>query len=285
MPASKSAGWASTPAGIDYAVRKMSESGARGLRGQQAVDTIVRNFERPARPDTEVAKSWSRYGSFGARSSNGRIPGSEPGDVGSTPTQAATSPQDGADFKRMLALTMLNPQQGSHLNLLDLAMARQQLGAAQEQNGSMEESAANRWGGTTQPPISSKTGGLPGTNSPVVNRILAVAHDQIGKPYVWGGESPKEGGFDCSGLIDFAYRQAGIKIPGRLTTNSALKLGKSVKGQQMRPGDMVVVNNAKHMVMYVGNGQVIAAPHKGAVVQYQPMSAFRGSVVDVRRII
>jgi len=56
--------WAWSPAGIDYAIRKMAESGARGLSGPKAVETIVRKFERPADPDTSVQRATSRYGSI-----------------------------------------------------------------------------------------------------------------------------------------------------------------------------------------------------------------------------
>jgi hypothetical protein len=54
--------FANSPAGIDYAIRKMAESGAKGLRGAQAVDAIVRKFERPADPDTSVANAVARLG-------------------------------------------------------------------------------------------------------------------------------------------------------------------------------------------------------------------------------
>lgn len=145
------------------------------------------------------------------------------------------------------------------------------------------ENAANQWGGTTVPP-SSRTGNVPSGPNRATNAVLAAAHAQIGTPYVWGAESPGEG-FDCSGLIDWAYRQAGIDLPGRLTTYTAMRVGRSVAGQQLRPGDLLITNGGKHMVMYVGGGQVIAAPHKGEVVQYQPVSRFHGDIVDVRRVI
>jgi len=54
--------WAWSPAGIDYAIRQMSQAGARGKKGHSAVDTIVRKFERPADPDTSVRKAIGRYG-------------------------------------------------------------------------------------------------------------------------------------------------------------------------------------------------------------------------------
>ena len=126
---------------------------------------------------------------------------------------------------------------------------------------------------------------VPAGASGTAKSILSIAHQQVGKPYVWGGESPDEGGFDCSGLIDYAYKKAGVKLPGRLTSQSILGLGQSVKGGKYTAGDMIVTNGGKHVVMYVGNGQVIAAPHRGSTVQYQSLERFKGDIVDVRRIL
>jgi len=111
--------------------------------------------------------------------------------------------------------------------------------------------------------------------------LVSLASRQLGQPYVWGGESRKEGGFDCSGLVDWAMRQQGYQGP-RLTTYSIAKLGASVKGQKLRPGDLILTHNYGHVVIYAGGGKVIAAPHTGTVVQYQPLSQFQ--IDDVRRV-
>lgn len=160
----------------------------------------------------------------------------------------------------------------------------QLVGNLQARLQSQAEVQAQKYGGTTIPATDEAGFVATGPNS-VVNRVLYVAQKQIGKPYVWGAESPAEGGFDCSGLIDYAYRQAGIDLPGRLTTYTAMNIGKSVKGQKYQPGDMIITNGGKHMVMYTGNGQVIASPRRGEVVQYQPLSRFDGDIVDVRRVV
>jgi cell wall-associated NlpC family hydrolase len=143
-------------------------------------------------------------------------------------------------------------------------------------------------GGTLKPPISSKTGNVPGVADPSTSKqmqkVLAIAHDQIGTPYVWAQSDPKKG-FDCSGLIEYAYEQAGIPTPGRLTTWSMAKLGKSVKNDKYLPGDWILTNGGKHVVMYVGKGKVIAAPRTGERVQYQDVSRFKGDIVDVRRFV
>jgi len=149
-----------------------------------------------------------------------------------------------------------------------------------------EAATQTEHGGTLKPPISSKTGNVPGvadpTTSKAIQRVLAIAHDQIGTPYVWAQSDPKKG-FDCSGLIEYAYEKAGIPTPGRLTTWSMAKLGKSVKSEQYRPGDWIITNKGKHVVMYVGKGKVIAAPRTGERVQYQDLDRFKGQIVDVRR--
>jgi len=152
-----------------------------------------------------------------------------------------------------------------------------------------EEAATQaQWGGTLKPPISSKTGNVPGVADPSTSkqmqRVLAIAHKQIGTPYVWAQSSPEKG-FDCSGLIEYAYEQAGIPTPGRLTTYSMAKLGKSVKDDKYLPGDWILTNKGKHVVMYVGKGKVIAAPRTGERVQYQDLDRFKGQIVDVRRFV
>lgn len=62
LPRGKGAAWANSPEGIAYALSRMAESGARGLRGRAAIESIVRNFERPADPDTSISRALGFYG-------------------------------------------------------------------------------------------------------------------------------------------------------------------------------------------------------------------------------
>ena len=110
--------------------------------------------------------------------------------------------------------------------------------------------------------------------------LVATAAKQLGQPYVWGGESRKEGGFDCSGLIDWAARQRGYQGP-RLTTYNIAKMGTSVKGKPPQPGDLVISNGGEHVSIYAGNGKVLVAPHTGTVVQWQDIAS---NVTDIRRV-
>ena len=116
----------------------------------------------------------------------------------------------------------------------------------------------------------------------VYQLLVGVAGTQIGKPYVFGS-GPDTSSFDCSDLIQWAYGQLGIHLPR--TTWEQIKVGQPVQWGAFKPGDLIFSNGGEHVVMYVGNGKVIAAPHTGTVVQYQPISKFKSSFVGARRII
>ncbi|MGV9243925.1 NlpC/P60 family protein [Streptomyces sp. NPDC003710] len=97
---------------------------------------------------------------------------------------------------------------------------------------------------------------------------VAAARSALGRPYVWGASGP--GGFDCSGLMQWAYAQAGVGLPR--TSQEQRYAGHQVPLSQARPGDLVVYrSDASHVAMYVGDGQVIHAPHPGAAVRYDPV--------------
>jgi cell wall-associated NlpC family hydrolase len=107
--------------------------------------------------------------------------------------------------------------------------------------------------------------------------VVAAAAAQVGWPYVWGGESRAEGGFDCSGLVDFAYSAAGAPLPGRPTAAGLWQLAQHIPAAQLLPGDLVFAGATAgapyHVGIYAGQGFVLAAPHTGAVVGYAPIEA------------
>lgn len=115
------------------------------------------------------------------------------------------------------------------------------------------------------------------------SKLVQVAAKQLGQPYVWGGESRKEGGFDCSGLVQWAASQLGISLPR--TAAEQGRVGKAVAYKNMRPGDLLVAKDGGHVVMYAGRGRVIAAPHTGTNVQWQPVGGFPPSSYTVRRVV
>lgn len=97
---------------------------------------------------------------------------------------------------------------------------------------------------------------------------VAAVRQALGKPYVWGANGPS--GFDCSGLMQWAYAQAGVSLPR--TSQAQRYAGRMVPLSQAQPGDLVAYRaDASHIGMYVGNGQVIHAPYPGAAIRYDPV--------------
>ena len=117
------------------------------------------------------------------------------------------------------------------------------------------------------------------------NALVDTAKQYLGTPYVWGGASPN--GFDCSRLMQYAYKQNGISIPR--TAREQFKAGRSVATENLMPGDLVFFKGAKgsaaspgHVGMYIGNGQYIQAPKTGDVVKISRLSG-RSDYVGARR--
>jgi cell wall-associated NlpC family hydrolase len=107
--------------------------------------------------------------------------------------------------------------------------------------------------------------------------VVASAMTQLGVPYVWGGSAPAVG-FDCSGLVQWAYAQIGVVLPR--TTFGQVTVGVEVGVNDLRPGDLVftqgiepggVVRDLGHVAIYAGGGMVVVAPHTGDVVSLRPL--------------
>ena len=105
--------------------------------------------------------------------------------------------------------------------------------------------------------------------------VVAIATQAKGTPYVWGGgnsNGPTKGGFDCSGLLQFAFKKgAGIDIP-RTAEMQRLK-SKYISESQAVSGDAVFFGApAYHCGIYLGGGQMIHAPYTGSVVRTEKVT-------------
>src|SRR5690606_14957647 len=96
------------------------------------------------------------------------------------------------------------------------------------------------------------------------------AASKLGSPYVWGAEGPD--GFDCSGLVQWAYRQAGVRMPRVAAQQWAT--GPRIPLAEARPGDLLFWRNdptnpgyISHVAIYWGNGMMLRAPRRGDVVK------------------
>jgi cell wall-associated NlpC family hydrolase len=107
--------------------------------------------------------------------------------------------------------------------------------------------------------------------SSVGEGAVGIALGQLGTPYVAGGAAP--GGFDCSGLVSWAYAQAGH--PGLPHFTGALwTSGTRIASQgDLAPGDLVFFNSLDHVGMYIGGGQFVEAPHTGDVVKVSQLAS------------
>ena len=116
----------------------------------------------------------------------------------------------------------------------------------------------------------------PGLPSPNGRAGVAVraALSRLGRPYVWGATGPER--FDCSGLVQWSYAQAGIHL-GR-TTYQQINDGIAVPRSLVRPGDLVFPH-AGHVQMAIGNNLVVEAPYSGASVRISRL----GSNTAIRR--
>lgn len=193
-----------------------------------------------------------------------RVLGSGPVSFGNIHPGHATPaavPGFGPQFKQMAAQVFMNNamravegKQPDFSGLLQLAQQRQQFGAAQQAFG--------------------PKGAALGRS---VVGVIHSALQQQGVPYVWGGTTPK--GFDCSGLVQWAFAQHGVNIPR--TSEQQWAAGRPVAQGQLRAGDVVFFRGSDgtppgHEALYIGNGRVIVAPHTGSHVQIESLGSIGG---------
>jgi cell wall-associated NlpC family hydrolase len=114
-------------------------------------------------------------------------------------------------------------------------------------------------------------------------QAVAIAKRYLGIPYVWGGSTPT-GGFDCSGLVMYVYKQLGITLDHYAAWQ--FLEGKRIAPANLEPGDLVFfepkADGPGHVGMYVGDGKMINAPHTGDVVRIVSIQGRSGYVGAVR---
>ena len=121
---------------------------------------------------------------------------------------------------------------------------------------------------------------LPGAGSATGDQVVAGAEKYLGVPYRWGGTDPATG-LDCSGLVQVVYGQLGVQLPR--TSQEQQQVGVPVPSvTQAQPGDLVFYGSpAEHVGIYVGNGQMIDAPHTGTAVRIEGV----GTPTSIRRVV
>lgn len=114
-------------------------------------------------------------------------------------------------------------------------------------------------------------------------RAAKVALRAVGVPYRWGGSSPA-GGFDCSGLVYWAYGRIGVELPH--SSYALYDQGRQVARSSMKPGDLLFFSGLGHVGIYLGRGRMVHAPRSGRLVEIVSLgsSGYGGRLVGARRI-
>jgi cell wall-associated NlpC family hydrolase len=170
---------------------------------------------------------------------------------------------------------LVQAQQARQLQMAQEAQARLQA----EHRAQQQQQSDTVVGVTAVAPDASTVVAPPPTHGGVV----AIALSQLGTPYVWGGAAP--GGFDCSGLVMWAFAQVGVALPH--SSYAQYGYGVPVSRDQLAPGDLVFFDGLGHVGIYIGGGQFVHAPHTGDVVKISSLDEawYSANYVGARRIL
>jgi len=110
------------------------------------------------------------------------------------------------------------------------------------------------------------------------------ALEEVGVPYRYGGESPASG-FDCSGLVRWAYGQVGIDLPH--SSYALYAQGRRVSGSSLEPGDILFFEGLGHVGLYLGRGRMVHAPQTGRNVEIVRLSStnYGARLIGARRVV
>ena len=119
--------------------------------------------------------------------------------------------------------------------------------------------------------------------APLGERAAQIALKAVGVPYRWGGESPLSG-FDCSGLVRWAYGKVGVDLPHN--SYALYGEGRRVSESKLEPGDVLFFEGLGHVGLYLGHGRMVHAPQTGRDVEVVKLDAanYGSRMIGARRI-
>jgi cell wall-associated NlpC family hydrolase len=265
----------------------VSESELKAMDVAQRADVDRANKDSAARKSLEVAKQKQAEADAAKRK------------VDAAMAAAVAARQQEADQEKQLQTSksdMENQLSAAQANVSDLQSQRQRYDDWQAEKKKEEAAAAAAAAAAASrpapnrpaPPPASVSVSAPGRAAAVIARAMA----ELGMPYAWGGGTPSgpsrgisDGGgdadyygdfnkigFDCSGLMVYAFAGVGVYLPHY--SGYQYYAGRHVPLSQMAPGDMLFYGNPSdihHVTMYIGGGRMIEAPYSGAYVRVVPV--------------
>jgi murein DD-endopeptidase len=126
----------------------------------------------------------------------------------------------------------------------------------------------------------------PVTDPASAERAAGSALKMVGKPYRYGGSTPA--GFDCSGLVQYSYKQAGVALPR--STDDLLRNSTALRGAHLRRGDLLFFDQEgkkkSHVGIYLGDGRFVHAPSSGKTVRTDRLDSpyWKKHLSEARRI-
>ncbi|MFL6077422.1 MAG: C40 family peptidase [Mycobacteriales bacterium] len=166
------------------------------------------------------------------------------------------------------------------------------LAAAQSSDGALRQAREAAEARARQAAAAAAAGDRAAGSAPVssgsgdLDTVIRAALSQLGQPYVWGGESP-DVGFDCSGLVKWAYAKIGVELPHY--SGYQYGAGRHVSRDELRPGDLLFYSSdgtpvgIHHVVMYLGGGRIVEAADFGIPVHV--VSVYWGGYLGATRVV
>ena len=285
---------AGAQASQDAAVAALAEA-QRNFREQQAEIDRLAAERTQAQKKLEAAQAWSAPAPAAGAAANGAAPQAaapggpasgdrwDPSAAGSGPAGAARVPYgDPSEWDLTLPAIPSAFLSGDPVQIINavLQIAQNSMQVTQQLGKQFLQQL-----GILKPTDTGITngGGIPLVyGNQAIEYVIKRAMSQLGVPYSWGGGNaagPSRGidsgantvGFDCSGLILYAFAGAGIKLPHY--SGSQYNMGRKIPSAQMRRGDVIFYGpgGSQHVTLYLGNGQMIEAPYTGSVVKISPV--------------
>lgn len=246
--------FANSPAGVDYAIRKMAESGAKGKKGKAAITAIVARFERPADIPGEIAGAWSNYGQMtGLAKSGGTAPGLAPAQGGAGLSSALTTDT----FKSAMAAELL------------AMSARTQQGLAPDFSGLVALAAMKR-----SMQSAPQTGVPPSTGAPSAGMAPSSGKFRGGLPELFydplGGVKHGQEIGAIGGHSNHVHIAFGSPAMRYAALQQAKKLGLTIREDGIHDDvDPVHTDDSNHYQTFPGTRKAMAADLSGTPEQMQ----------------